>query len=177
MVDSAMRFKGSPSLWICIGRTTPWEDENSPPDENDFEGHPEYLNMTTPEEPIALKRIDFAGLAVPDATGEIRYNTTRYSYVPDTEAVERLARWVYIRASLDYYERNSAGSLIIGTTTYRQATLLSGVVPKAPYRNESVLSVEHVLSFGRIVLVTNFPPRDRDPKMRDVLQFVRECRG
>lgn len=177
MVDSAIRFKSSPTLWVCIGRSTPWEDENAPPDENDFENHPEYLNITMPEEPIALKRIDFAGLAVPDANGDIRYHDQRYSYVPDADAISLLARWVYIRASLDYYERNSAGTIVIGQTTYRQATLLSGIQPLPPYKEENVLAPNQIQDWGRIVCVTNFPPRDRDPKMRDVLEFIREFRG
>jgi hypothetical protein len=177
MVDSAIRFKSLPSLWLCIGRSTPWTDENAPPDENDFDNFPEYLSMTMPEEPIALKRIDFAGLCVPDIDGDIKYQNQRYKYVPDVDAVSLLARWVYVRASLDYYERNSAGAIVIGQTTYRQACLISGLVPLPPYKEENVLAPNQVASWGRLVCVVNMPPRDRDPKMRDVIQFLREFRG
>ena len=178
MVDAALRFKsGTPPVWLCIGRYTPWDDENAPPNENDFTHHPEYLDVTVPEEPIALKRVDFMGLCVPDANGDIRYLQQRYSYVSDTSAVSLLARWCYIRASLNYYEKNSAGNVVIGSATYRQATLLSGVVSLPAFKNESVLAPSQVQSYGRIVCVTNFSPRERDPKMRDVLEFVREFRG
>lgn len=177
MVDSAIRFKSNPTLWVSIGRTTPWEDENTPPDENDFNENPEYLNMVTPDEPIAFKRIDFAGLVVPDANGDIVYQQQRYSYVPDAEAITRLARWVFVRASLDYLERNSAGTVIVGETTYRQVCLLSGLVPKDPYVEENVLTPAQVDSIGRVVVVANIPPRLRDPRMRDVIKFIREFRG
>lgn len=177
MVDTAIRFKSAPSLWVCVGRTTPWEDDNAPPDENDVEAFPEYLNMVAPEEPIALKRIDFAGLVVPDANGDIRHQHQRYSYVPDDQAIALLARWVYVRVSLDYFERNSVGTIILGKTKYRQATLLSGVKPLRQYKEENVLSPEQVDVWGRVTCVVNFPPRDRDPKKRDVLDFIREFRG
>jgi hypothetical protein len=178
MVDLAIRFKSNPLLWLCIGRTTPWPDENAPPDVTDTVTYPQYLNMTVPEEPIALKKIDFAGLCVPDANGQIRYQNQRFSYVPDVNAVSLLARWVYVRASLDYIETNSVGTVIVGSDiAYRQASLLSGVVPQAPYANESTILASQVQDFGRVVCVTNFPPRQRNPRKRDVLEFIREMRG
>jgi len=152
-------------------------DDNNPPDVNDTINNPHYVNMTMPDQPLALKLVDFAGLVVPDANGEIIYLTQRYTYVPNSEAVSLLARWAYVRASLNYYETNSVGTVIVGTITYRQATLLSGVIPLAPYAQESILAPSQVQDWGRVVGVQNFSPRTRDPKMRDVIEFVREFRG
>ena len=177
-VDTAIRFKlDPPSMWVCLGRTTPWEDENNPPDPSDYLNNPQFINMIVPEEPIVLKRVDFIGLCVPDSRGPILYNDQRYRPVPDSQAVDLLARWVYIRASLDYFERSSTGAIVLGATQFRQVTILSGVTPLPPYKQEIILNPSQVQDWGRMVFVANLPPRDRDPKMRDVLQWVREFRG
>lgn len=196
MVDSALRFKRLPQLWLAIGRTTPWADEAHPPDENDFKKNPSFINMVQPDELIGLKRVEVAQLCVPDIDGEVRYRTPgggiqRYKLLDDVEAMDKLARWVYVRASLDYVERNSAGDGIIGFVTYRQTAIMSDIRPLAPYREEVVLSPDQVEKWpddhpverlrgkvkGQMVFLANHPPRVRDATLRDITEIVREFRG
>ena len=191
MVDAALRFKRLPQLWLAIGRTTPWVDEAHPPNENDFQANPAFINMVQPDELIGFKRIEVAQLCVPDANGEVRYRSQRYKLIDDIEAMDRMARWVYVRASLDYVERNTAGDGVIGFVTYRQTAIMSDIKPLAPYVDEVVLSPNQVETYpldypiarlagkvkGQMVFLANHPPRVRDATLRDITEIVREFRG
>lgn len=191
MVDAAIRFKNLPQLWLAIGRTTPWVDETQPPNENDFQNHPEFLSYVQPDELIGLKRIEVAQLCVPDTNGEVRYRNQRYKLIDDIEAMDRQARWVYIRASLDYVEKNTAGVGIIGFVTYRQTAIMSDIKPLTPYKDETVLAPDQVEVYpadypiarlrgkvkGRMVFLANHTPRERDGAQRDITEIVREFRG
>lgn len=196
MVDAALRFKRLPQLWLAVGRTTPWADEIHPPNENDFRVNPSFINMVQPDEIIGFKRVEVAQLCVPDVDGEVRYKTPggeiqRYKLIDDVEAMDRVARWVYVRASLDYVERNSAGDGIIGFVTYRQTAIMSDIKPLTPYKDEVVLSPNHVEVYpadypverlrgkvkGQMVFLANHTPRVRDATLRDITEIVREFKG
>lgn len=193
MVESAIRFMNQPPLWFCIGRTTPWPDENNPPNENDFSANPQYLDYLNPEELIGFKRVEVTQLCVPDVNGEVKYKTQRYKLIDTQDAVEYQARWLYIRATLDYIERNSANQSVIGLVTYRQTCLMSGIVPLDPYKDEVVLTPNQVQRYpttdlrvperlrgtvkGRLVYLQNHKPRERFGTMRDIFELVREFRG
>lgn len=196
MVDSAIRFKSQPALWVAIGRTTPWINEAKPPNENDFNTYPQFINMHQPDELIGFKRIEVAQLCVPDIDGEVRYKAPggqiqRFKLIDDTEALDLMARWVYIRASFDYVERNSAGEGIIGFVTYRQTAIFSDLKVLKPYQEEIAVSPSQVETYppdypverlrnkvkGRMVYYCNHHARERDVTMRDIIEIVREFRG
>ena len=177
MVDQALRFKAAPALWLCIAKTSPWPDDNNPPNENDIVNNPQFINMTSITEPIAFKRVDEVDICVPDAMGSIKFQNTSYTPVAPGTEISQLARWVNVRASINYTEKDSHGTVIIGNVTYRQYVLLSGLVAVSGFENENVLAPAHVASIGGIVLVNNLIPHTHSTAIREVINFVRECRG
>lgn len=176
MVDSALRLKNQPQIWLGLAITSPWPDDNNPPNENDIESNPQFINMTSITQPIAFKKLDEVDLCVPDASGPIKFANTSYSPVIPGSEVALLARWVNFRATINYTERDSHGTIIIGATTWRQYLLVSGLVPSTGFEHESVLAPNHVADIGRIIMVTNIKPHTHDPSIREVINFVKEVR-
>lgn len=193
MCEAAIRFMNQPPLWFVIGRTTAWPNESVPPNENDFTTYPQYMDYVEPEEIIGFKRVEVTQLCVPDITGEVKFRNQNYKLVDTADAVALGARWLYIRATLDYFEKNSAQQTVIGQVTYRQSCLMSGITPLAPYTNEIVLTPTQVMRYptndatipanlrgrtmGRLVYFSNHTARTRDGAMRDIFELVREFRG
>lgn len=177
MVDTAMRLEHGPILWLCIAQSSPWPDDNNPPDPSNFAVNPEYINMTSIPQPIAMKRVDQTCLCVPNLYGSINYGGQNYEPVPDDQALIQVARWVNIRASLNYAEMNSQGQEIIGNVTYRQYLLLSGLEAIEGYDQEDVLLPSQVSTIGNIIFVANFIPHYHSTVVREVVNFVKEILG
>lgn len=177
MVDQALRFKALPPFWMCLAITSPWPDDANPPNENDIVTNPQFINMTSITQPIAFKKVDEVDLCVPDASGAIVFQGTSYSPVAPGTEVTNLARWVNIRASINFEEKNSQGTTIIGNVTYRQYVLCSGLTPTPEFQSETVLAPNQVADIGRIVLVNNISPITHSTAFRQVINFIRECRG
>jgi hypothetical protein len=157
-----------------------FRDEPGPPNENNFGDYPQFLNLSAPQQPLGYKKVEVMQLCVPDVTGEVRYRQQRYRLVDDEEASTPgvMARWCYIRASIDHIERNSAGEdVILDNITFRQILLLSDLVPVAAYKDETVLKPNQVDKPGRITYIANIPPRVRDRDRRDIIEIVREFKG
>lgn len=189
MVDSAIKFQRDPNLWVVpclidwpVGAEDPPPDENyiSIPSTHEVEIDGNMVTVAGPPGAIGFKRIDETRLCVPDAAGEVRYRTQRYRLInTEEEAYTKVARWVYVRASLNYYEHNTRGEGIIGNVSFNQVCLVAGIRALAEFDQETVLRPTEVdVNFhGRVVCVANHYLRQRDGAMRDIMEFIREFRA
>lgn len=168
MVDGALKLKLDATLWLGIGRTSAWVNESSPPAEN--------VASTVLDQPIGYKKVEMTALVKPDAGGSIVFQGQNYSIVADNDAVAQIARYCYIKASLNYQESNSLGN-VIGAVTFRQTGLFSGLVCQSGLEGETVLTPAQVQSVGRLVFLVNHTPRTRDVLMRDIIEILREFKA
>lgn len=168
MVDGALKLKLDVTLWLGIGRTASWPSESAPPTEN--------VASTVLDQPIGYKKVEMTSLVVPDVAGTIVFQGQNYRIVADADGVSQLARYCYLKASLNYQETNSLGN-VIGAVTFRQTGIFSGLVPQTGLEGETVLTPNQVSSVGRLIFLVNHTPRTRDVLMRDIVEVLREFKA
>lgn len=168
MVDGALKLKQDVSLWLGIGRTSAWANESAPPAEN--------VASSVLDQPIGYKKVEMTSLVVPDALGSIVFQGQNYRLVDDEDGVAEIARYCYIKASLNYQESNVNGN-VIGAVTFRQTGLFSGLVPQNGLEGETCLTPAQVTTVGRLVFLVNHTPRTRDVLMRDIIEILREFKA
>lgn len=168
MVDGALKLKLDTTLWLGIGRTTAWPNESSPPAEN--------VAAVVLDQPIGYKKVEMTSLVVPDALGSIVFQGQNYRLVDDEDGVAEVARYCYIKASLNYQETNVNGN-VVGAVTFRQTALFSGLTSINGLEGETVLTPAQVSSVGRMIFLVNHTPRTRDILMRDIIEILREFKA
>ena len=98
-VSRALDFYSKSNIFFSIGRTEAWEDEQKPPTP---------VNTDTTEDVQGYKLVDSKFLVVPVLEDgkpyEISYRGTRWKIIPESDAVEFGARWVYIMSFINYDE-------------------------------------------------------------------------
>jgi hypothetical protein len=112
-VSRALDFYNKDSIYFCIGRTTQWPDEQSPP-----ELLPSVTDVT---EIIGFKKVEVKQLVIPDANGTIVYHNSKWSSVIPSNALSAGAKWVYVKTVIQYSD------LPVGY--YRQVGLYSNLIP------------------------------------------------
>lgn len=120
-VYASLQLKSKePSMYLVIGKTSPWTNESMPPQED-----PDTVTL---QEIIGYKKVNKVSLCRPYVTGEsttlptVTYGSQKFVLVPDDKAYEEKAMMVYIEAEV------VGDELPVGT--YRQMGICTDVVPK-----------------------------------------------
>lgn len=110
-VLNALNTKAQSNLYIGIGRTTAWDDENNPDVPS--------VTDTEIEELIYIKKIGVKHLVVLDAvTPDVEVAGNSYRYVSDNDVYDENAYFLYVSASFDYV------NVCPTSVTFRQIGLL-----------------------------------------------------
>lgn len=158
-VNRAKRFLEEESIYVGIGRTTPWDENDTPP-----------LPATDSEleEPQGYKKIETKTLVIPDEEGTIVYRNTKWSAVTEEEAFAKGARWCYVSVWFEYDELPT-------NIQYRQVGLFTGLkttedVPPGQY----ALTPDQVEDQGVLEVIDNIHPVYRDMDKREKVAIVME---
>lgn len=148
-------------LWIGVGKTTPWEDEDNPPAES--------LDATTITDIQGLKKVDIVQFVVEDPTGEVIFKNKRYRRVDDTGIYLNDARWLYVGAWLIFDE--------FPVVDFRQTALFTDVIPTSGNENREILLPSQVQSYGVMLAYVNHHVRHRVSYGKDLVEMVIELEG
>lgn len=143
-VSMAKNFLGN-DIWICIGRTTPWNDEDSPPEAS--------VDTTSIDEPIIYKKINQKYHVRPvTSDGDFYIDGQWYRIISESEARSTKSAYTIVVATIAY---NDIGD---DSVTYRQAGLYCYLVPREGYENYTLLTPDQVADAGWMVWYANFEP-------------------
>lgn len=148
------------NLYIAIGRTTAWADEENPPSPTG--------NETEVEEIIGFKEVDQELLVVPDEVdGTLNFRGQKWREIEEADIYTEECHWIYISASL------YGDSLPLDT--YRQIGLYSGLSPHTEYEGNNYLEPYQVEDTGVLEIIGNRVPADRSADQTDkpviILEF------
>lgn len=137
----ALLHKQNSTFWVCVGRTTAWDDEQVPPDPS-----PSDSAIT---EPIVYVAPTTVSLCKVVSSGEdITHLGTKYEFVADEDAVDENARFLYIMARFD----PTVGQPF---DTFRQIALYSNLTPVAGHESDSWLAPANVSDEGLLEYIDN----------------------
>lgn len=162
-VSRAIDFYEKTNIYFCIGRTTPWQNEDSPPVPK---------NTDDMEEPIGYKVVESKFLVIPVTNDydpyELTYRDTKWKIVNEEEALDMGARWVYITSYIAYDEF-SVDSI------YRQIGVYTRLKKKDDIPDsKSALLPEEVTDPGILEILDNRKPIYRELDQREKLAVVIE---
>lgn len=158
-VNAALQFKDKQaSMYIAIGKTSPWTNEASPPEPDP--------DTTALQEVIGYKKVNRVSLCRPYTAGDeaqypkVKYGGEFYSLIPDEKAYQERAYRVYIASDIEGTE------LPLGT--YRQVGIHTGLVPKTGV-NKTALLPNEVTSAGVLEALENreFMNRFKEVSLRE----------
>ena len=159
---NALNFKDQSSLYVGIGRTTPWDDENNPPTP--------VVSQITIEELIYIKKLTIKHLvqeATVYETPDVQVGGVDYMYILDADAYTEGSSLLYVSATILYSD------IAPTSTTFRQAGILldpedgSGVV-----LTSSEYLAAAVGDQGQLLYVDNFEYITRDPVQSEKFEFI-----
>ncbi len=162
-VRQAYEFFIKNDVWIAVGRSTPWPDEENPP-------APAFTSAAL-DEIMGLVKPDPLKMAVPDPEGEIEMYAQRFRGLPLPtsleDALDAGARWVYVAGWLMYDQ--------FPVVTFRQEGVFSGVVlNEGVPPGATVLLPEQVQSYGILEAITNREKIERRDSQKNFVEFVIE---
>jgi len=161
---NALSLKQEVNLYIAIGRTTPWTDEENPPT-------PLVTDLTI-DELIYIKKITVKHLVIDDdpydAYGpDVEVGGYGYSYVADADAFSDSAMSVYLSQSI-YFD-----DIAPTDTTYRQLGILLN--PKDA-DGELLTGVEYlgaaVIDQGEVLYIDNREAVTRDASQSEKVEII-----
>ncbi|QQO40589.1 baseplate protein [Bacillus phage 015DV002] len=154
------------SAYLVIGKTTPWTDDNNPPDEDP--------NVTEISEVIGYRKVKQFSLARPLSPTEtadnapypvVSYGDKEWVLIPVDKAYEEKAHYVYIEAEVKPDE------LPLGP--YRQVGIHVNLVPKDGVTKQNLLPSE-VKDPGILRFYENREPQNRTSSVTVQEQFMVE---
>ncbi|HHY67834.1 MAG TPA: hypothetical protein GX517_11710 [Alicyclobacillus sp.] len=158
-VWQAAKVVQSGNVWVGIGRTTAWNDTDTPPTPNP--------NATQIDGLVVLKKAEILSLVIPDPNGTIEHLGQKWSTVPLEDARSRTARWVYVATWLRYDE--------VPIVTFRQTGVFADVVlGDGVPPGKLVLLPEEVADLGFLLVLNNRSPINRAADQKELLEFVVE---
>lgn len=160
-VLSGLDFKNNHEIWIAVGRTSAWTDENNPPDED--------RNDSDITEIVGFKKADVVSLAKQDGGGAIEFNGQNYTLVSDGNAYTETARFVYIKASLEYDT--------FPVVTFRQTAIYADLTPASGHESDDPILPADVSDNGILRYYRNHVPRFRDNEIVDIIELVIDIEG
>lgn len=150
-------FRGRPSIWVGLGRTSPWPVDSNPPDED--------RGATTVDELFAMKLFDGGGLCVPDEAGKIiGRDGNRYRAVTNQEGLDEKTPYMWVRFIIETDE--------FPGISYRQIGMFVDSVPAEGFSSFVALEPAHFKSLGRLYYLDNGPLETRYPNTRHEIVIV-----
>lgn len=155
--EGAKRYKDvalSQGIWLGLGRTAAWPDENNPPAPSN--------TATTIETPIGYKKFSQITFVKQDADGDITYLGNKYTAIDDTEAATLNSVLLYLKAIVEYTELPPA--------TTRQM----GVFRNLQHNQGEAVAVlpAQVTSVGLLEIIDNTVPNTRAEYQRDEYSYM-----
>jgi hypothetical protein len=153
-------YNDSTDLYMAIGRTSAWVDENDPPSPTGEE--------TNVEEIIGFKKVDQEILVVQDSVGgTLNFRGQKWRELPVGDIYTEECHWIYVSASL------YGDSLPLDT--FRQIGLYSGLTPHQDYVGNDYLLPYQVEDRGVLEIIGNRVPAQRSADQTDkpviILEF------
>lgn len=143
-------------VWIGIGRSAAWPDDNNPPAED--------LGVTALDTPIAYKKILTKFLVIPDGAGTLQFKNQNYTIVTVADAFTQGVLRTYMEMSFDYDE--------IPLTTFRQVGIFRGLVPATGFGSQLVLLPAQVGSTGALISYSNIKPEPRAIDRKNLVRRI-----
>ena len=131
------------NVFVGVGRTTPWENEEDPPVPS--------TDVTAIEELILYKRPDKLTFVVPDASGNIVILGTTYRELTLEEARTLQVKLALIQVT---FSTSDFG----GTADYRQIGVFNYVVPTTGNESKNVLLPSEIADQGYPIHFANRSP-------------------
>lgn len=160
--NRALCFVEQSSVWIGIGRTSPWSGESAA----DFVPPLPSIEATSLDELIGMAKVYTKTCVVPDASGTIVYRDSTWRTVSQANAIAQKAHWVYIEASINFDD--------LPATAYRQIGVFSRVVPKSGYEQATILLPSQIQSTGILEILDQRKVVTRNEDSRDVFSMIIE---
>ena len=162
-VRQAFEFQQKTDVWIGIGRTTAWDDEENAPD-------PSNAALAL-DEIVGLVKPASLQMVVPATDGEIEMFAQKFHALTPPYDIDTLiaagARWVYVPAWLMYDQ--------FPVVAYRQEGVYSGVVPAAGAPPGAVVLLPaQVDSYGQLEALTNREKIQRRVDQKELVEFIIE---
>ncbi|OQC75302.1 MAG: hypothetical protein BWX44_00033 [Spirochaetes bacterium ADurb.Bin001] len=160
-VRQAFEFQQKETVWIGIGRTTAWSNENEAPD-------PPITTLAL-DEIVGLVKPEPLKMVVPNTNGEIEMFAQKFTALTPPYDIDTLiaagARWVYVAGWLMYDQ--------FPVVAYRQEGVYSGVVHTG-LPGATVLLPAQVTSYGQLEAVTNREKIQRRADQKEFVEFIIE---
>jgi hypothetical protein len=146
-------------FWICLGRTTPWNQTDTPPEAS--------TNTTTIDEPILYKRITQAYFVKPVASnGDFYIEGTWYDIITEAQARSELISYVILVASISYEDIGD------DSISFRQVGIFSRLVPKEGYEEYTILTPDQVDDPGWLEWYANLEPIMVQPNQSQTFYII-----
>lgn len=155
-VRGADFISGRTSIWVGLGRTTPWAEELNPPDEAE--------TATEIEEVFGLKLYTTASHIVQDSSGPINFKGQKYRILTLDEAYEQKATDLYLEFEVQPDE--------FAEISYRQIGVYVDAIPKPGFSGYTALNPNRFDSLGKLIYLSNLTKQTRYPNTRHVIEVV-----
>lgn len=156
-VSRALDLYSKDSLYFGFGKSTPWEDESTPPVPS-----PDSIL----DEPLLFKKVESKMLVVPDPEGPLVYQDENWRIVDPSQAYAENARYVYLRSSLLYSEWRTGIS-------YREIGCYQDLVPVSTVEpGQTLLLPEEVEDIGHLQLIDFRRPVWRSSDQQEVIVLI-----
>ena len=160
-VFRALQFKQDADLWVAIGRTTVWTDEQVPP----------VVLQTAHDidEAICYVKPYVLTLAKEVITGgDITIDEQDYEFVSDVDALtDQTARFLYLCAEYD----PMAG---MDNDNFRQVAVYADLVPVTGHTTDLWLNPENVSDPGTLCYLHNATVTTMSPIRRQLVELILE---
>jgi len=154
----AQTVKAAFSIWGAIGRTTPWDNEESPPTDP--------LGATDIEEAIVFVKPQIVSLAKTVTENEdVIVEGQKYAFVADEDAIAESARFIYIYFLLQHLEGMPTGN-------FRQKGFFVNLVPAPGHENDQWLAPANVSDRGLLGRISNTVMRSFGPGEERDIEFI-----
>ncbi len=136
-------------IWICLGRTTPWDNDDDPPQVSG--------ETTAIEEPIIYKKITekYYVKEVP-GNGDYYIEGRWFSIITEEEARASKADTLVLAVTISDQD-------VSDNVTFRQIGIYSRLVPASGHENDTILTPEHVSDPGWLEWYSNREPIQIQP--------------
>lgn len=161
-VNRAKDFFNKESIYFALGRSSAWDDEMSPPNED--------AGAVALDEVIGYKRYMVKHIVRPvkdNEQADIRYKNEDWKIISEESALDESARWVYLDTTIEYDE--------IPLGFYRQVGLFTGLqvaedVPEGKYS----LTTSEVSDEGTLEVIDNRQPSNRQADQTEKISLILE---
>lgn len=167
--ERALEFKDRyDEIWIGLGRTESWEDEEQPPSLSGNEGQIDDLfGFVKSEVNLNVVDSDKCVFVKEDDDGDVIYNYKRYRMIKDKHAKEEGATKLYfrIKVRLDFFE---------DVDSYRQFGIYVDLEKDSSVSDDRnhLIYPDEVEDVGRLYSIYNTKPIIRPHDKSEVVKFI-----